>query len=108
MYMNYSDCRKNWGDNYVYNQQKIIFELSETAHYNLGDEITISIEATDVDGSIEKVEYYQGSVLLGKDTSSPYQYVWKGAAIGTHKITVMAFDDEGQRTDSSIYVTIAP
>jgi hypothetical protein len=108
MYMNYSDCRKNWGDHYVYNQQKIIFELGETAHYNFGDDITISLEATDVDGSIEKVEYYQGSVLLGKDTSSPYQYVWKGAAIGTHKITVMAFDDEGQRTDASIYVTIAP
>lgn len=107
MYINYSDCRKNWGDYYVYNQQKIQLELGETAHYNLGDEITIKIDAIDVDGSIEKVEYYQGSELLGKDTSSPYQYVWKDAAIGTHKITVMAFDNEGERTSSAVYVTVA-
>lgn len=108
MYVNYSDCRNKWGDYYIYNQQKLTFVLGETAHYNLGDEITIKVDAFDVDGSIVKVEYYQGSELLRKDTSSPYQYVWKNAAMGTHKITAIAFDNDGEKTSSSVYVTVAP
>ena len=106
MYINYSDCRNNWGYNYVYTQQELTLVLDESAHYNLGEEIIINVEASDLDGKVEKVEYYSGDVLLEEDVTSPYQYVWKNAPSGTHEITAVAYDNEGTKTSSSIFVTV--
>jgi len=34
--------------------------------------------ATDTDGTIGKVEFFQGTTLLGTVTSSPYIFNWTG------------------------------
>ncbi|MNE77862.1 Chitodextrinase precursor [compost metagenome] len=44
--------------------------------------ITINATAADADGTISKVEFYNGATLLGTDTSSPYSYSWTGVAAG--------------------------
>ncbi len=64
--------------------------------------INISATATDSDGSVSKVEFYNGSQLLGTDYTSPYSYVWSGVGAGSYSITAVATDDDGATTASGV------
>src|SRR5690606_35645876 len=66
-----------------------------------GTTITIRANASDSDGTVTKVEFYDGSTKLGEDTSSPYTFDWKGATPGTHSITVKVTDDDNASTTST-------
>jgi len=56
--------------------------------------IAMTAAATDTDGTINRVEFYRGSTLLGTDTSSPYSFTWMGVAGGTYTLTARAYDDD--------------
>ncbi|MFN3405925.1 MAG: cellulase family glycosylhydrolase [Cytophagaceae bacterium] len=64
--------------------------------------ITIAANASDPDGTITKVEFFNGSVKLGEDLSSPYSYTWKRVNQGSYAITARATDNKGAVTTSSI------
>src|SRR5690606_22635864 len=42
--------------------------------------ITLTASATDPDGTLSKVEFYNGTTLLGTATSSPYTFNWTNVA----------------------------
>jgi fibronectin type 3 domain-containing protein len=63
--------------------------------------ITISANAADADGTIAKVEFYNGTTLLNTDNSAPYSYSWTGVATGTYSITAKAYDDKAAVTTST-------
>src|SRR5205823_6484844 len=46
--------------------------------------ITINATANDAHGSVSKVEFYNGSALLGTDSISPYSFVWSNVAAGNY------------------------
>jgi beta-glucanase (GH16 family) len=64
--------------------------------------IEINANASDVDGTITKVEFYNGTTLLGTDSSSPYSYNWTNVSAGNYALTVKATDDGDEVTVSSI------
>lgn len=64
--------------------------------------ITITAAASDADGSISKVEFYNGATLLGTATTSPYTFTWTNVAEGKYTITAKATDNTGAVTTSSI------
>jgi|GEM_PF-472124 len=69
--------------------------------------LTISANAADSNGTITKVEFYNGTTLLGTDTSSPYSYSWTGVAAGTYSLTAKATDNGGAVTTSAaVSVTV--
>jgi regulation of enolase protein 1 (concanavalin A-like superfamily) len=73
--------------------------------------ITISATASDTDGTIARVEFYQGSTLIAADTTSPYSITWSNVPAGTYSLTARATDNGGATTTSaarSITVTAAP
>jgi len=79
------------------------------ASFNVGSSITITANATDSDGSISKVEFYNGATLLGTSTSSPYTFVWNNASTGSYSITAKATDNLGAVTTSgAITITVNP
>jgi hypothetical protein len=57
--------------------------------------LTITANASDSDGSVAKVEFYQGSTLLGEDIAAPYSFTWESAAAGSYLITAKATDNLG-------------
>jgi hypothetical protein len=62
--------------------------------------ITIAATAADTDGSISKVEFYNGSTKLGEDTSIPYAFTWTDIVSGTYTFTARATDNQGAVTTS--------
>ena len=68
--------------------------------------ITIDANASDPDGSVTKVEFYNGTSRLGEFTSAPYSYTWKEVEAGTYSITAAATDNKGLRTVSTAVTVV--
>ncbi len=69
--------------------------------------VTINVTATDSDGTIRKVDFYQGDVLLGTDTISPYSFTWTGVAVGSYTIKAIATDNAGDSiTSAPVTITV--
>jgi hypothetical protein len=75
---------------------------SNGAAFTAPASITINANAADSDGTVASVAFYQGSTLLGTDTSSPYSFSWTNVAAGSYSLTARATDNSGAVTTSSI------
>ena len=71
--------------------------------------IKLNAEASDADGTISKVEFYNGSALLDLETAVPYSYVWKSVPLGNYTLTAKAYDDSGNVTISApVHISVVP
>lgn len=59
--------------------------------------------------TITKVGFYNGAILLGESTTSPYGYAWSNVAAGAYSITAVATDNTGATTVSApVTITVNP
>jgi len=73
--------------------------------------ITITANASDADGSITKVEFYNGTIKLGEDLTSPYSFVWNNVPDGNYALSAKAIDNKNAVTTSgivNIVVNVSP
>jgi beta-glucanase (GH16 family) len=65
-------------------------------------DITITADASDSDGTILTVEFYDDTTYLGEDTTSPYSFTWNSVPDGCYSVVARAIDDGGGiATDTS-------
>jgi RHS repeat-associated protein len=64
--------------------------------------VSITASASDPDGTVAKVDFYQGATLIGTATQAPYSFSWTNVASGSYQITAVATDDAGAATTSSV------
>ena len=86
------------------NQPPVVTLTAPTNNATFAANATVPLTATasDVDGTISKVEFYQGSTKLGQSTNAPYQYNWTNVAQATYQIKAVATDNVGLTTTSSV------
>ena len=70
--------------------------------FAVGSSVSLGASASDSDGKIAKVEFYNGNTLLGTDTSSPYSYTWGKVKAGEYNLTARATDNKGAMTVSEV------
>ena len=63
--------------------------------------VNLAATASDADGTVAKVEFFNGATKLGEDTTAPYSFTWSGVAAGTYTLTARATDDLGGTTTSA-------
>lgn len=63
--------------------------------------IHISATASDSDGSVARVEFYNGGTKLGEDITAPYEFDWIGVQPGSYSVTAQAIDDSALSAVSS-------
>ena len=81
------------------------------SHYAAPADITFEAAASDLDGSVTKVEFYSGTTLLGEDTTAPYSFTWENVPVGSYIIIAKATDEEGIVTSAnpvSVQVQVDP
>ena len=67
----------------------------------------ISIPPAGADGTIVKVEFFQGDTKLGESTGKPYSLIWSNAPPGNYLLKARASDDGGAtRTSASVEVFV--
>ncbi len=72
-----------------------------------GSNVTVSATATDPDGTIASVEFFDGATSIGTTTAAPYQATWHATLPGVHSLSARATDDKGGTGQSSpITVTV--
>lgn len=64
------------------------------------ENITISANASDFDGSVTQVEFYIDGESIATDNSSPYSVSWSTSSEGSYVLTAIVTDDEGAQTTS--------
>ena len=74
---------------------------SDGATFTQPAKIDLAATASDPDGTVASVSFYDGSKLISQDTTAPYSYRWSGAAVGNHALTARATDNAGANTTSS-------
>jgi hypothetical protein len=67
-------------------------------------DITIQADAFDNDGTIAKVEFFEGTRKLGEDMTEPYTFTWQDVPVGEYTIKAIPTDNGGA-TGSSAPVT---
>ena len=82
---------------------------SNNATFNTNSAITLTATATDANGSVSKVEFFNGASKLGEDTSAPYSFAWNNVANGNYVLVAKATDNNNAATTSSaISVVVRP
>src|SRR6266404_4062348 len=71
---------------------------ASTPSYVAGSAIVIDANATDVDGTVSKVEFFEGSNKLGELTTAPFKFFWRNVAAGSYMLSAKATDDCGLAT----------
>jgi hypothetical protein len=71
--------------------------------------VSLSVTASDSDGSVSKVEYYAGTNKVAEATNSPFSATWTSAPSGLYSLTAKATDNLGiSTTSSAVNITIFP
>ena len=71
--------------------------------------ISITATATDSDGTVTRVEFRDGTTLVGQDSTAPYSFTWRNVPVGSHVLTARATDNMGAITTSSqVRITVRP
>jgi len=63
--------------------------------------VNLSATASDTDGTVTKVEFFNGTTKLGEDTTAPYSFTWSGVSAGSYTLTARATDDVGGTATSA-------
>jgi hypothetical protein len=75
--------------------------------FTAGTAVNIQAAASDSDGAVSMVEFFDGATKIGSVGQAPWQISWSGFAVGQHSITAVATDNLGASTASaSVTITI--
>ena len=64
--------------------------------------LTLTANATDVDGTVTRVDFYNGATLIGSSTTAPYSYIWTNVPLGSVSLTARATDNGGAVGTSAV------
>jgi Glycosyl hydrolase family 48/Bacterial Ig domain/Cellulose binding domain len=79
------------------------------SQFTVGTPIGLAATATDPDGTVAKVDFFDGNNLIGTDTSSPFTFNWTNAAEGPHVLVARATDNGGAFSNSApVDITVTP
>lgn len=74
-----------------------------------GNNVKLTATATDSDGSISKVEFYQDSTKVGESTTAPFAFTLYNVQPGSFVLKAKAFDNTNADSMSApITITVAP
>ena len=69
--------------------------------------IPIVADATDNDGTVTRVDFFEGATLLGTATNNPFMFTWTNVTMGSYSLTARATDNQGATSTSSpVNVTV--
>ena len=84
---------------------------ANNATFNAPAIVNLAANASDSNGTISGVEFFNGGTKLGEDSTAPYSFSWTNVAAGAYAITAKATDNAGATTTSAavnITVNAAP
>lgn len=69
--------------------------------------VTLTVAASDGDGTVDRVEIWLGAAKVATLASSPYTYVYNATGAGTMTFSATAYDDKGAAGTSNAVTVVA-
>jgi subtilisin family serine protease len=77
------------------------------ATYTAPATIALSANASDIDGTVTQVSFYNGASLIGTDLTPPYTLSWTNVPGGSYRLTAVASDNGGvSATSIPVNITV--
>ena len=93
------------------NQPPVVTLTASATAITTGSSTTLTANASDPDGTIAQVMFYNGGSLVATDTSAPYTYTFTPMTAGNYTLTAVAVDNQGAQANSNtvtVVVTAPP
>jgi len=85
----------------------VITSPVNNAEFAFATPVEIVAEASDIDGNITKVEFFDGAVKLGEVNAPPFSFIVQNPVVGSHTFTARATDNTSQTvTSAPVVVTV--
>ena len=82
---------------------------ADNALFTAPADVQLRASASDPDGNLSKVEFFEGSTKLGEDITVPYTFQWSAVSVGNYAVYAIATDALNLRATSTVAnITIAP
>ncbi|MFT4664691.1 MAG: hypothetical protein ACI9XB_001638 [Gammaproteobacteria bacterium] len=109
----YIDINGNIDDHFTIIKQvepPIVDMLNPTngTYYEDIEEIIISADASDSDGTVTQVEFFVNNNSVGTDFAAPYSSNWTPAALGAYRLKCIATDNNGNIKSAISNVQVGP
>jgi regulation of enolase protein 1 (concanavalin A-like superfamily) len=78
------------------------------AQFDAPATITLAASASDPGGVVQQVQFFNGTTLIGTDTTSPYGMTISNVAEGSYTLKAVALDNAGATASSSVTITVRP
>lgn len=77
--------------------------------YTAPASITLSADASDIDGVVTRVDFLAGTTVVGSATTAPFTATWADVPAGSYSVTARAVDNLGATTVSAAAtITVSP
>jgi YVTN family beta-propeller protein len=63
--------------------------------------LTLTATASDSDGTVSRVDFYEGSTVIGSDSASPFTMTWTASSARTYVFSAVAVDNQSAATTSA-------
>ncbi len=77
-----------------------VTQPGNNASFTAPASVDLQANASDPDGSVTRVEYFEGNTKLGEATSAPWAFTWRDVGEGNYSVTARATDDKGASATS--------
>ncbi|OVE75464.1 hypothetical protein BVX97_04515 [bacterium E08(2017)] len=81
-------------------------QMSEDGAINLGTDVDITAMASDIDGSLSSVQFFDNGALIADFTTPPYQHTWRANPMGGHLFEAVATDNSGTSVTNLIEIAV--
>ncbi len=79
----------------------------DNTSFEAGTSIPITVNASDSDGTIAKVEFFNNNSKIGESSASPFSFIFENVIVGNYSLTAKATDNKGaSSTSAAITVTV--
>ncbi len=68
--------------------------------------VIFAVSATETGGSIQKVDYYNGTTLIGTSTTAPFGFTWVDPNVGQYSVKAIATDSLGTTATATMSLTV--
>ncbi|MEX2231396.1 MAG: PA14 domain-containing protein [Cyclobacteriaceae bacterium] len=78
----------------------------ENQAFNQPTTVTIETDASDHEGDLVKVEFFEGANKLGEVVSPPYNFTWENVPPGNYNLSAKATDGQGATDFAYVSITV--
>ncbi|MEI6655114.1 MAG: DUF6288 domain-containing protein [Verrucomicrobiota bacterium] len=82
----------------------ILTSPSNGASFAPGASLTLTADVVDVAGTVTNVSFYNGTTLIGSDTTAPFSVAWTNVAAGEYSLTAKATNSTGEVSTSTVVI----